>query len=383
MRNDTTNHVVLKINQLNQIPNLRVNIQPKEDIMKKAILLLCITAGLLLVPASQVLAFHDEGVARCAGCHTMHNSDNGVAIDADGANAYLLRDETASDVCLSCHQTGHGYVWGDPLLPPTEKGGGNFAWSNVANLNDGRNGNLPANFIPGYKGSHNIITQSHNSTADPVLTHSPGGNYPSSAMSCTSCHDPHGNTNFRLLYGAGHVQAGNFNFTNAAPDAEGISDTGTEAQSSHTAYRGGMSAWCANCHGDYHNAGANFVHKSGMAMGSDVAQIYNLYNGTGDQLGGVEATAYLPAVAFEDPDMTTTSTNGPVANSQVSCISCHRAHGTSSPNMGRWDFGVGVQSEDGRYAYETPLPAPYSDDHQRALCNKCHNKDRDDENSGL
>jgi hypothetical protein len=197
-------------------------------------------------------------------------------------------------------------------------------------------------------------------------------------MSCTSCHNPHGNTNFHLLYGVGHVEAGDATFTNPAPDATGItlSSSAVESNTNHTAYRGGMSAWCANCHGDYHNNGAQLVHRSGVAMGASIANTYSLYNGTADPTGGNPATAYIPAVAFEDAAMTVSSTAGPTATSQVSCISCHRAHASSAPNIGRWDFNWTEYSEEGVESGSYAIPNPYAPDNaQRSLCNKCHHQD--------
>jgi hypothetical protein len=361
-----------------------------EERMRKHVLAVVLMLGVLAVMAVPGFAFHDKGVANCKGCHTMHNSENGVAKDAtpagNGGNPYLLIDNTASDVCLSCHATSRGAVWGtDPLNPPPQKGSGNFVFLQEDNTNDAYGGGTSP--IPGSYAGHNIIAVSKNAGADPVLTHAPGGNYPSSALGCSSCHDPHGNTNFRLLYGAGPVKAGNALFTNPAPDAIGMSATSSsasESRTNHTAYLGGMSAWCANCHGDYHANGTSLIHKSGVAMGESIAQTYNLYNGTSDQTGAVAATSYIPEVAFEDPAMTVSSTAGPTASSQVSCVSCHRAHATSAPNMGRWDFNVSLLSADGVNSGSYAMPNPYaatSATTQRSLCNKCHNKDAHDEGS--
>jgi cytochrome c5 len=136
-----------------------------------------------------------------------------------------------------------------------------------------------------------------------------------------------------------------------------------------------MSAWCANCHGDYHANGTQLVHPSGVALGS-IATTYNAYNGTANPSGGNAATAYIPDVAFEDPAMTTSSTAGPTATSQVSCISCHRAHASSAPNIGRWDFNWTEYSEEGVESGSYAIPNPYAPDNtQRSLCNKCHNQD--------
>jgi hypothetical protein len=337
--------------------------------------------GVFAILASPAMAFHDQGVAECKGCHTMHNSENGAAVDPNSPNGnpYLLRDGTASDVCLSCHATGHGSQWGGtPLAPPAERGGGNFVYEQATNLNDGYQGNLHP--IPGSYGVHNIIAPSLGGVADPRLTTAPGGTYPASALSCTSCHNPHGNAHFRLLYGAGHVEAGNYNFSNAAPTAVGVSLNGStgESPTNHTAYQGGMSAWCANCHGNFHDGnGASLKHPSGVAMGASIAQTYNLYNGTNDQSGGNAATSYIPQVAFEDAAMTTSSTAGPSATSQVSCISCHRAHGTSGPSIGRWDFNITSWAAEGVASGSYPIPNPYpaTGNAQRSLCNKCHNRD--------
>jgi hypothetical protein len=177
------------------------------------------------------------------------------------------------------------------------------------------------------------------------------------------------------------VQDGLATFTNPSPTAEGLSIFGgaPEGNANHTAYQGGMSAWCGNCHGDFHNNNTKLIHPSGSTLGGGIAQAYNLYNGTSDQTGGVQATAYLAAVPFEDAANTTTSTAGPTASSQISCITCHRAHATSAPDATRWDMNVTFLHEDGVESGSYAIPDPYNDLNQRSLCNKCHNKDEGDE----
>jgi hypothetical protein len=332
----------------------------------------------LVLVASPALAFHDGGVAHCNGCHTMHNSQDGVLVDPDSpdGNAWLLKDSNPSDVCLSCHATGLGAVWGtDPLAPPTERGGGNFVFLAEDNLNDGHGG--ASEPILGHAAGHNVVTATVG--GDPVLTTAPGGTFPSSELACSSCHDPHGNQSFRLLYGIGQVQDGLYTFTAAAPTAQGLSLFGAgESNTNHTAYQGGMSAWCGNCHGDFHNNNTKLVHPSGSTIGASIAQAYNLYNGSSDLTGGAAATAYLAAVPFEDAANTTSSTAGPSASSTVACITCHRAHATSAPDAGRWDFSVTFLHEDGVESGSYAIPDPYGDLSQRSLCNKCHVKDAGD-----
>ncbi len=338
--------------------------------------ILVLTIGLCFI-AGTAMAFHDGGVAHCNGCHTMHNSQNGVLVDPDSPNGnpWLLKDSTPSDVCIACHDHLDQPLGTDPLAPPALKGGGNFVYLLEDNLNDGHGG--ATNPIPGDAAGHNLNAPGHGLAPDATHSVSPGGSFPASQMGCTSCHDPHGTGDFRFLYGAGRVvQDGLATFTNAAPDADGLSIFGApESETNHTAYKGGMSAWCGNCHGDFHANNTQLVHPSGMAIGGTIAQTYNLYNGTVDQQGGAQATAYLAEVPFEDPANTTSSTAGPSASSQVSCITCHRAHATSAPDAGRWDFNVTLLEEDGLNSGSYVIPDPYNNPNQRSLCNKCHNKD--------
>ena len=342
--------------------------------------MLLLVAAICFVLGGSAYAFHDAGVADCAGCHTMHNSQDGALVDPDSPNGndWLLKDATPSDVCLSCHATGLGAVFGDdPLAPPPQKGSGNFVFLLEDNLNDGHNGSL--NPIGGDAAGHNLKAPSKGVAGDGTLLTSPGGSFPSSELGCSSCHDPHGNTNYRLLYGISPVQDGLFTFTNAAPAASGISIFfGAESNSNHTAYQSGMSAWCGNCHGDFHNVGSTMKHPTDHNLGATIATNYNLYNGTEDITGGTAATAYLAAVPFEDAAMTTTSTDGPSSTSKVMCLTCHRAHASSAPDAGRWDFAVTLLEEDGVESGSYAIPDPYNSPNQRSLCNKCHVKDIND-----
>jgi predicted CXXCH cytochrome family protein len=329
-----------------------------------------------LLTASPVAAFHDGGVAHCNGCHTIHNSQDGTLVDQDSPNGnpWLLIDETPSDVCLGCHQNLDETAGNDPLNPPPEKGAGNFVFLLEDNLNDGHAGTN--NPIPGEAAGHNVVAPGHGLFPDATLNTSPGGSFPSSALGCTSCHDPHGNDNFRLLYGAGQpVQGGLATFTSPAPEAIGISLFARELPTRHTAYLAGMSAWCQNCHGDFHAGGGRLVHPSDESVGSAVSRAYGFYNGTLNPESGDPAISYLPEVPFEDSSNAPSSTQGPSASSQVSCITCHRAHATSAPDAGRWDFNVTFLEEDGVESGSWAIPNPYDHADQRSLCNKCHLKD--------
>ena len=353
--------------------------------MKKLIL---IAMGLCLIAAPAV-AFHDAGVAHCNGCHTMHNSQDGMPVDGDNldGNAFLLKDGSPSDLCLNCHADGYGGVYSDPTGTFfKEQGGGNFWYLDEFNLNDGHAGASHA--ISGDAAGHNLVAPGRGLSADAAFVTSPGGLFPANQMGCSSCHDPHGTEAFRLLYGAGQsVQAGLAVFGADAPDAVGLGlFGGPENNANHTAYNDGMSDWCGNCHGDFHAAyqpGVKWVHPSGTVVSNAVITgNYNAYAGTTDLVTngstggtGSHASAYLAAVPFEDPTQFTGSTAGMNSgSSKIMCLTCHRAHATSAPDAGRWDFNVTLLDDDGFESGSDPIPNPF-DANQRSLCNKCHIKD--------
>jgi len=333
-----------------------------------------LTIVALFALTTGAFAFHDGGVAACTVCHLMHN--NGFIVQPSQQNNYLLRFESATDVCLSCHAAESGAVWAyTPNMPAPERGAGNFVFVSAPNLNDAADSALVP--LAGSHGVHNCASVAFNSPPDPNHLIAPGGTYPSSGMTCTSCHDPHGNTDFRMLRGTGFVPSGNFNFVYPAPDAEGLPlDGPAESRTLHTAYKSGWTNWCANCHGRFHDEGRPaFEHPVDEALDSEQRNSYNLYNGTDDPTGGNSLTAYLPQVPFESATMTMNSTDGPGNNARISCITCHRAHGSSAINIGRWDFQVYDLRLDGLLSGSYALPVPYTGTVERSLCVKCHERD--------
>ena len=171
--------------------------------------ILAVAAG-VLARGGDAWAFHEKGVANCNGCHLTHG-DPGKLV-GPSADKGLLIAESPTDVCLVCHARGSGQVFGvDPLVPPPETGPGNFVFLTEDNLNDATGGRL--NPILGDAAGHNVFAPGHGLRADPRHTLAPGGTFPSAELGCTSCHDPHGNANFRMLHGAGASIGG------AAPSA--------------------------------------------------------------------------------------------------------------------------------------------------------------------
>lgn len=320
-------------------------------------------------------AFHDGGVGHCSGCHTSHNSQDGIPgnTDTPGGVDALLLFENPTDLCLSCHAVANGEVLSlDPRFPSPERGAGNFGFLLEDNLNDGPGG--AAAPIDGSHAGHNVASLLWGIPVDPVRSVAPGGTYPADNLTCTSCHDPHGNSGFRMLRGRGSTDASGFRFTEDAPLGEGIPLYGAgESPTLHTAYHQGWSDWCGNCHGRvHHSLGAVFEHPTDSAMDSEEWANYNDYDGPEQIFSGDYSTAYLPEVPLEDPTAAIDATVGATGSSRVMCLTCHRAHATSAPSALRWDPSVEFLADDGQVSGSYPLPSPYPDPEQRSLCVKCH-----------
>lgn len=419
-------------------------------------------------------AFHSGGVAECEGCHTMHNSFEGVKMTVNGlatgtTNAYLLKGSDQSSTCLNCHNqpdtapTSYHISTDEsklgPGVAPVElTPGGDFAWLKKTFTWVPRTG-AATETSAGERHGHNVVANDFNYVVDGIQTVAPGGSYPASNLSCISCHDPHGkyrrdlngaiattgkpirasgsynnsvdpDANFsvgvyRLLAGNGYTpdSVGTNAFVNDPPAAVAPSSYNrTEATTqTRVAYGKGMSEWCANCHTDMHNDNypSTLRHPAGDAakLGA-IAGNYNSYVKTGD-LTGTSASSYTSLVPFEEgvTDQSIASytqlkghalntdaqLGGPDSTkSNVSCMSCHRAHASGWDSMLRFsinnEFMVGADSTgapvypgtdsaytslsaaQGRTVAETQKayydrPATKFAAYQRVLCNKCHAKD--------
>lgn len=340
-------------------------------------LALAVCAG-LAASASPGLAaaFHDGGVGSCERCHVMHDAVPGQ-VAFDGSRPLLLA-ASSTDLCLMCH--GDGGVMGlNPVAPPREMGAGNFVFLLEDNLNDD-----PATAtqrIAGEAAGHSIVSPAFGLAADSRWNRAPGGTFPSAALGCTSCHDPHGNAGFRMLHGVGPVQGGTGTFVYPAPVAAGLPTTDAavvEGPMSHSAYVSGMSRWCANCHGFYHDSGTSgFEHPVDEVLDSGERRRYEMYEGDASPTSGTAANSYLPEVPFESASASVSSAAGPGSDGRLHCLTCHRAHASSAPASGRWDFQVYHLAQDGVVSGSWALPNPYPDPDQRQLCRKCHGQNHD------
>jgi hypothetical protein len=353
-----------------------------------AAVLLCLGFG------TTALAFHDEGVAHCDGCHTMHNSQDGDPITTTPGD-FLLKGSDPSSTCLACHasagQFAGGFGYGS---------GGDYYW--VTKTFNWITRNRPQTST-GDSHGHNIIAmdfQGLESDDAELGLIPPGDTGPLPAqLACTSCHDPHGRQgNPLLLWGVGDTRGGK-TFVNDAPVIESPGRSTTETRSpvsdtEHSAFGSGMSPWCANCHTNFIEA--DKMHPVDQGLGSRIADNYNKYVSTDviDPSNG--PNSYWEHVPFETNEaqdaLDINRTAGPDGSSQVMCLSCHRAHASAFPDIGRWYFAATFINQESRPLGASPPPGEDPDDgsvddvnnkyygkpwtdEQRSLCNKCHIND--------
>ncbi len=314
----------------------------------------------------------------CSDCHTMHYSQDGGVLAAwgsDGPYSALLTND-----CLGCHSgTNDGidptpYVH-DPNGPTygpdlDDEGiysntgntlaGGNFYWvltdDALGHNVDGVSGSDATLLTPpGFDGGR----------AAGDGTTPGGGNWPSGQqITCAGtygCHGSHDETNQTKAIRGGHHSSLGTAITSPANDATayrmlvgiaGYKDGDWEYQpdaNNHNQYKGvdnpessdttTISYSCAECHGIFHDEVTNgstspwLRHPTNYDMGNTATgSEYRSYGGGTNiyqviaPVGSAVVGSVLSSISFSNDDAI------------VTCLSCHRAHGTPYYKIMRWDY---------------------------------------------
>ncbi len=360
------------------------------------------------------MSFHTGAAGECEECHE----------GTDGK----LKGFDAGSTCLRCHEA--------PI-------GGRANYCVATNGADLRGGRPPSQMTPGgdfgylkknYRWSlrpggkeesspgdghgHNINAASYNYVADKTHATAPGGSYPAAELSCISCHDPHGKIArgdnasgaYRMLGGIGYSphSARGIVFTVAAPVAVAPREYNrAEAMTStRVAYGKGMSEWCTNCHTNWCSGTHGHPTCGNAKCRGNIVANYNGYVKTGAG-NGQDNASYTSLVPFEEgiddklilavhASTGGSFTRGPDWNSNVMCLTCHRAHASAWDSITRWnmtatfivykglypgiDNGAPAELAQGRTSAEMQVayygrPCSAFSDYQRSLCNKCHMRD--------
>lgn len=347
---------------------------------KRPILL---AAALVLFCAGNVFA---AAQGACVNCHTMHNSQDGTSMMVDGTSGPAPALVRAAS-CYGCHgdvdivngswdnfDTAPGRTprinaqdYGDFGVDGDTLAGGSFYWVDTNGMGQDAKG-------------HNVVTVAG---MDSKLGYQPPGwNAAFSAngqinngaqtwtaqLTCagvTGCHGDHTSTDdFTAVKGGHHGDDSTLDGSSVAKSYRflkgiiGLEDPDWEFQptaSKHNQYHGEarkadtatntktISYLCAECHGDFHSGAGNLGadgtiwgapwlrHPTDLDMNDLPNTEYALYNED-------KSYSVVAPVASTDVSVVKSSVlNGP-GDAVVTCISCHRAHGSPYDDLLRWNY---------------------------------------------
>jgi predicted CXXCH cytochrome family protein len=250
--------------------------------------------------------WHQPSQLICSDCHTMHYSEGGMVptrAEAGGPFSLLLLASTTNALCLACHD-GTDTDAPDVVEPVTytsDPGGGYFANS----------GGVASDYAHNLGMSYGEI---------------PSGSADNLILSCASCHNPHGSSNYRNLLlnptGSGNSADVNVIVSQArAADGPGGNRPDDVYVPANILHRSGMSYWCNDCHPNFHGTSETgspepwFRHPQNLTISGKSHADYTYWNGIINNR--VE-------VASPDDMMV------PSPDDEVFCLSCHKAHGSAN-----------------------------------------------------
>lgn len=348
----------------------------QKNLNKTLITTLAVGAALLLPTAAMA-----KVTGQCGNCHTMHNSQDGVSVTASGNTMGVLLNTG----CIGCHTgTNSGtttvpYVLDGTGAPVTTSlAGGNFYWVANGTDNTGHNvlgvatGDLALGDTPpgnlgvalgsqltcgGTMGCHGqnvadefgAIAGGHHGSGGSILAADTTKHF--TAGSTTDMSDA-----YRMLSGVIGIEDDDWEFTTATA-ADHNQYYGVARTSETGTALGSVSNLCAKCHGSFHAGSGNVStsfsspwvrHPTDFDMATASGTEYAFYNG-GDGTNPapysteapVAATIVAAGTATAAPLATVNVTSATAnASAIVTCLSCHRAHGSANADLLRWDYSL-------------------------------------------
>jgi predicted CXXCH cytochrome family protein len=291
--------------------------------MRRLVTLLAL--ALAVVTPLRAGDYHNQDHSNCSDCHSAHasahqNLSTGAAINTPnpapgieinpwyplpngGGGAYapgrpdLVK---AANVCLSCHSGGAPAMGAPPVVGP-------ISYDAAAGTFDDADPDSSGN-------AHDL----QGLAAEP-----PGAPLGATALSltCSSCHDAHGNDNYRNL------RLRPASWTGAPLTVavrQTVSGPGLDASDVYVAQnlvdKSGISAWCNACHGATPDAPCpgSQHHPVEKTIGADPSKS-NL----------IHWASLIPDRVRAGSPADDTLGN---ADDRVICVSCHKAHGSAEAN---------------------------------------------------
>lgn len=424
--------------------------------MKKASIILALAVLMVALTAGTAFAnFGPHGgyaldTDACAGCHRAHTSFSTVtwADSNNNSHSALLVSSAATmqEFCYACHgdaapgastnvQSGV-FDSGPSGYAGQAVGGGILYATNSsfdATLNGGGFDRVPS--AVGFASTTSMHDMGKGAATDPMW--GAGSSAPVGAdLTCTSCHDPHGSSNYRLLKDQvnGHTVGG---YVNDVPQPFVFSaetnyptsgwlkhDPGASQMTTYTpnyttaiykfvngdVYSAGaprsMSTWCSACHEQYNvrssaysyggyeaadatrNAGG-LVAGVGTSIGMRVRHRHpvNVPIATVTQANGWGSDAITSSVLpLEKRPGALAGETTWTSQDYLGCLTCHRAHGTAA-QMSGWavsSLNTSASKVPSWYPEKVLATVPSgvnpnfssamlrSDN--RGVCERCHNK---------
>jgi len=275
----------------------------------------------------------------------MHNSQDNVymAKDDAGAPTASTYGHLTRSSCVGCH-TG---TWGDnrPLIDVTTAGGMRAGGFFDDTVGDRSTRHDPIDMFE--NGDGTLMATPGN--AESGITLDPDELMCAGATGCHGDHDAlkdtsdkgiagfhHGsNMGYRFLWLADGTKIDSLGSPTYEYNAGAIADAGD-----HNVYYDdaddGISKYCSTCHDDFHGTDTG---SSGAWVRHPSAQ---------DLPGTWTPTVDYVNNPFSFPSNTEYTTDGAygVTGAMVSCLSCHRAHGTANADLLRFDYATQVAGGD-------------------------------------
>ncbi|MFH1673225.1 MAG: cytochrome c3 family protein [Pseudomonadota bacterium] len=277
----------------------------------------------------------------CSNCHTMHNSQGGVDLDALGPYGALTKG-----TCLGCHTTTGTDPLGDANNYPYVKlGGGATNWLAGGYFTDGG--------LNHDDNSHTLASTVTPAGFDGVggtFTNYSGGTDGLSCAGTAGCHGVQTTANQATAISGGHH--GNntaLGYRMLCVDTEKVDGTGAsdyeealnlapDAADPHNLYNAGVatnatiSELCGKCHGDFHGTANTKIGDDWVRHPTD-----NLITTTWE----IQTITNYTATDWKfNPAGTVDMAAPATGNLYVTCLSCHRAHGTEYNDVLRFDYAA-------------------------------------------